>query len=182
VQPELEIKRMTRKQWLGIVSCGVVVGVSAGLASRGAAQETTPPQKMSLAQARQTVSMLNDLYVNAVVLTHGTYVKDRATVPAATVARQVFGAMSKKGWPQTRWIATTGRPFNPDANPKDKFEKDAIAALNKGTARFERVEGNTLRVATLIPLVDKSCQMCHTKDKVGDPIGGLSYTVQLTGK
>jgi len=40
----------------------------------------------------------------------------------------------------------------------------------------------TVRVATLIPLVDKSCQMCHTKDKVGAPIGGLAYTVNIEGK
>jgi hypothetical protein len=166
-----------------MVSCAAAIGASGVLASRsGAAEPETKPVKMSLEQARQTVSMLNDLYVNAVVITHATYVKDRATPPAATPARKVFVAMAEKGWPQTRWINTTGRPFNPDSNPKDQFEKDAVAALNKGTARYERVEGDKLRVATLIPLVDKSCQMCHTKDKVGDPIGGLSYTVQLNGK
>jgi len=174
---------MNRKHGIGIVS-GVLLAAAAGsLPVWSAATEPAPkPVKMSLAQARQTVDMLNDLYVNAVVITHSTYVKDRATPPAATPARKVFEAMNKKGWPETRWIATTGRPFNPDANPRDKFEKDAIVALNKGQAKFERIEGDKLRVATLIPLVDKSCQMCHTKDKVGDPIGGLSYTVQLTGK
>ena len=44
-------------------------------------------------------------------------------------------------------LATTGRPFNPDATPKDQFEKDAIVALKKGQARFERQEGGNLRVA-----------------------------------
>lgn len=174
---------MDRKHWMGLLSCVLVTGAAGSLALRSSAAETTPkPVKMSLAQARQTVDMLNDLYVNAVVITHSTYVKDRATPPAATPARKVFEAMAKKGWPETRWIATTGRPFNPNANPKDQFEKDAIVALNKGQAKFERVEGDKLRVATLIPLVDKGCQMCHTKDKVGDPIGGLSYTVYLSGK
>jgi hypothetical protein len=152
--------------------------------ARGYAPEAkpVPPVKMSLAQARQTVNMLNDLYVNTVVLTHGTYVKDPKTVAAATVARQVFEAMAAKGWPETHWLATTGRPFNPANHPKDTFEKEAVAALKKGQARFERVEAGRLRVATLVPLVDKSCQMCHTRDKVGDPIGGLSYAVQLSGK
>lgn len=175
---------MNRRYWVGaLLFAAITVGV--GLpAVRGGAAESKPvaPVKMSLAQARQTVDMLNDLYVNAVVITHSTYVKDRATPPAALPARKVFAAMTEKGWPQTRWLATTGRPFNPDANPKDQFEKDAIAALKKGQARFERQEGGNLRVATLVPLVDKSCQMCHTKDKVGDPIGGLSYTVALNGK
>lgn len=150
------------------------------LTSRAQSAETTGPVKMPLDQARRTVAMLNDLYVNSVVLTHNTYVKDRGTVAAAVVARQVFKAMGDKGWPQTRWLATTGRPFNPDSNPKDQFEKDAVAALKKGQARFERVENGQLRVATLVPLVDKTCQSCHTKDKVGDPIGGLSYTVPLS--
>lgn len=174
---------MNRKHLMGILSSVLVVSAAGTLPVWGAGTAAAPkPVKMSLAQARQTVDMLNDLYVNAVVITHATYVKDRATPPAATPARKIFEAMAQKGWPQTRWINTTGRPFNPDSNPKDQFEKDAIVALNKGQAKFERVEGDKLRVATLIPLVDKSCQMCHTKDKVGDPIGGLSYTVPLSGK
>lgn len=162
----------------------LVAGLSVALAPALLAQgkEAPKPVKMTLAQARQTVSMLNDLYVSAVVATHTTYVKDRGSVPAATAAKAVFKTMEEKGWPTTRWLSTTGRPFNPDANPKDAFEKDAIVALKKNQARFERVEGEILRVATLVPLVDKSCQTCHTKDKVGDPIGGLSYTVHLKGK
>lgn len=161
---------------LALLTAGMVPGWSAGK------EPPVKPVAMSLKQGRQAVEMLNDLYVNAVVITHSTYVKDRSTPPAATPARRVFAAMAKKGWPETRWLSTTGRAFNADANPKDQFEKDAIAALNKGEARFERIEGDKLRIATLIPLVDKSCQMCHTKDNVGDPVGGLSYTVTLNGK
>jgi len=152
--------------------------------SSGSAQPKAPasPVKMPLDQARQTVDLLNDVYVNSVVLTHSTYVKDRGTPAAAVVARRLFKTMAEKGWPETRWLSTTGRPFNPDANPRDAFEREAVAALKQGKARVERVEDSKLRVATLVPMVDKSCGMCHTKDKVGDPIGGLSYTVNLTSK
>ena len=175
---------MNQKYLSRVVPCAFALALAGVLVAHSHAQEAKPaqPVKMPLAQARQSVAMLNDVYVNSVVLTHGTYVKDKGTVAAATVARQVFEAMQKKGWPETRWLATTGRPFNPAHNPKDTFEKDAVAALKKGQARFERVEAGKLRVATLVPLVDKSCQMCHTRDKVGDPIGGLSYTVLLNGK
>jgi hypothetical protein len=167
-----------------LLPAALAVSAVGFLAVHSRAGESRPaqPVKMSLEQARQTVDMLNDLYVNAVVLTHSTYVKDRGTPAAAVVARQVFKAMADKGWPQTRWLNTTGRPFNPDSNPQDQFEKDAAAALKKGQARFERVENGQLRAATLIPLVDKSCQMCHTRDKVGDPIGGLVYRVPLIAK
>lgn len=155
-----------------------LIAVSAG--ARGAS--AAAPVRMPLAQARQTVDMLNDLYVTTVVLTHGTYVKDRGTPAAAVVARQVFDAMKGKGWPETRWLSTTGRPFNPDSKPKDSFEKEAAAALKQGKSRFEKIENGHLRVVTLVPLVDKSCQMCHTRDKVGDPIGGLAYKIRLTAK
>lgn len=169
-----------KSKHLAIGCWAVAAALTGGIAASHAETAKGPaPVKMPLEQARRTVSMLNDLYVNSVVLTHNTYVKDRGTVASAVVARQVFKAMGEKGWPETRWLATTGRPFNPDSNPKDQFERDAIAALKKGQARFERVENGKLRVATLVPLVDKSCQSCHTKDKVGDPIGGLSYTVHL---
>jgi hypothetical protein len=163
---------------LAAAPCAVLV---AGSQAGHAAQADAPkPVKMSLPQARQTVDMLNDLYVNAVVVTHSTYVKDRATPAAAIMARKVFTAMKEKGWPETRWLAT-GQPFNPDASPKDAFEKEAVAALKQGKPRFERVENGQLRVVTLIPLVDKSCQMCHTQVKVGDPVGGLAYRVDLSG-
>lgn len=175
------MKNPSRLSWivLSAASAGVIGSIALACQSARAA-EPVQPVKMSLAQARQTVDMLNDLYVNAVVVTHSTYVKDPSTPAAAFMARKVFDAMAAKGWPQTRWISTTGRQFNPDAKPKDQFERDAAAALRKGQAKFERVENGQLRVATLIPLVDKSCQMCHTKDKVGDPIGGLSYTISLS--
>ncbi len=166
---------------LAASAAGVIASISVASQATGA-EEPVAPKKMTLEQARRTVSMLNDLYVNSVVVTHSTYVKDPGTPAAAVVARKVFEAMAEKGWPKTRWLSTTGRQFNPDAKPKDQFEKDAVVALKKGQARFERVENGQLRVATLIPLVDKSCQMCHTKDKVGDPIGGLSYTIDLIGK
>jgi uncharacterized protein DUF3365 len=173
---------MKQKYLVRLVPCALGVALAGLLTVSMQADEArpVPAVKMSLAQARQTVDMLNDLYVTTVVLTHGTYVKDRATPAAAVVARKVFAEMGKKGWPETRWLSTTGRPFNPDANPKDAFEREAVAALKKGQARFERVENGQFRVATLVPLVDKSCQMCHTRDKVNDPIGGLSYTVNLS--
>ena len=175
------MNRVSRNYITALAASALIAGFVA-VASYAADNQAVTPVKMPLAQARQTVSMLNDLYVTSVVVTHGTYVKDRGTPAAAVVARQVFKAMKEKGWPETRWISTTGRAFNPDANPKDAFERDAVVALKRGEARFEKIENGQLRVATLVPLVDKSCQMCHTRDKVGDPIGGLSYTIRLTGK
>jgi len=175
---------MDRRTLTLAAPCTLALGLVGMLVLRAWAAEDppVPTVKMSLGQARRSVSMLNDLYLNAVVLTHGTYVKDAKTVPSTAVARRVFEAMEKKGWPQTRWLSTTGQPLNPANGPKDAFEREAVAALKKGQARFERVEGGQLRVVTLAPLVETSCQMCHTRDQVGDPIGGLSYTVQLNGK
>jgi len=161
----------------GVAAAGLTLVCATASYSSGA--KPVKPSPMPLAQARRTVDMLNDVYVNSVVLTHGAYVKDPGTPAAAVVARQLFEVMKKRGWAETRWLSTTGRPFNPDARPRDKFERDAIVALRKGKARFERVEAGRLRVATLVPIVDKSCLMCHTRDKVGDPIGGLSYTIPI---
>ena len=171
---------MLNRTMVGTVAAGATLLAAVTSGTMAADAPPVTPVKMPLKQARQTVSMLNDLYVTTVLGVHGTYVKDTKTVAAATVARSVFKSMEAKGWPRTRWISTTGRPLNPDATPKDQFEKDAIVALKQGKPRFERVEGGNLRVATLVPLVDQSCIMCHPKDKVGDPIGGLSYTVALS--
>lgn len=160
-----------------------VAALFAGAMAAAAAEATKPePVRMSLAQARRTVTMLNDLYVSSVVQTHGTYVKDAKATPATAVARRVFQSMEAKGWPSTRWLSTTSRPLNPDAAPKDDFEREAVEALKNGKPRYERVEAGKLRLAMLVTLSEESCRMCHTQVRVKDPVGGLSYTVPLNGK
>ncbi len=136
-----------------------------------------------LNQAREKVKMLDELYKTFIVLITGEYVNNPSVLPAATLSKRVFEVMSKKGWHKARLLDATGTPFNPDNNPKDEFERDAIKAIISGRTYFERVEKikgrDYLRAATAVHAVMQGCIICHPSKKVGDLLGAISYSIPL---
>lgn len=136
-----------------------------------------------LEQARKTVRMLDDLYKTYIIMITAEYVDDPSILPAATLSKRVFEAMNKKGWHKARLLDATGTPFNPDNNPKDKFERKAIKEMLAGKSYYERVEKiegkHYLRAATVVPVVMKGCTICHPDRKIGDILGAISYGIPL---
>ncbi|MBC8553607.1 MAG: DUF3365 domain-containing protein [Candidatus Brocadiales bacterium] len=138
---------------------------------------------LELEHARKTVRLLDDLYKTYIVLITEEYVDDPSVLPAATLSKRVFKSMSKKGWYKTRLLDATGTPFNPENNPVDAFERDAINAMISGRTYFEKIEtidGKPhLRAATSVHAVMKGCISCHPSSRVGDLLGGIAYDVPL---
>ncbi len=137
----------------------------------------------TLEHARETVRMLDDVYKTYIILITEEYVDDPSVLPAATLSKRVFEAMNKKGWYKTRLLDATGTPFNPDNNPKDDFEREAIEAMHSGRNYFERVEKiegkDYLRAATSVHAVMKGCLACHPSRKFADLLGAISYGIPL---
>ncbi len=138
---------------------------------------------LELEHARKTVRMLDDLYKTYIVLITQEYVDDPSVLPAATLSKRVFKSMSKKGWYKTRLLDATGTPFNPENNPKDEFERDAIKAMIAGKTYFEKIEKiegqDHLRAVTSVHAVMKGCIACHPDRKFGDLLGGIAYIIPL---
>ncbi len=138
---------------------------------------------MELDHARKTVRMLDDLYKTYIVLITEEYVDDPSVLPAATLSKRVFGSMNKKGWHKVKLLDATGTPFNPENNPVDAFERDAINAMISGRTYFEKIEtvdGKAhLRAVTSVHAVMKGCISCHPSSRVGDLLGGIAYTIAL---
>ncbi|MFQ5712838.1 MAG: DUF3365 domain-containing protein [Candidatus Scalinduaceae bacterium] len=134
-------------------------------------------------RARQTVRMIDDMYKTFIVLITKQYVDDPSVLPAAALSKRVFEAMSKKGWHKARLLDATGSPFNPDNNPRDDFERDAIDAIKSGKSYFERVERidgrNYYRAATALAADMEGCTFCHPDKKLGDILGAISYGIPL---
>lgn len=137
-------------------------------------------------RTRKQVRMLDDLYKTAVVLITEHYVTENSDLPAGTAAIALFDAMKKKGWHDVRLLDATGQPIEKKNSPQDDFERGAVKALKAGKAWHEEVvdkDGKKyLRAATPIPVVLKKCVMCHAHyEKAGknEPIGALSYTLQI---
>ncbi len=138
---------------------------------------------MELDHARKTVRMLDDLYKTYIVLITEEYVDDPSVLPAATLSKRVFGSMNKKGWQKVKLLDATGTPFNPENNPVDTFERDAINAMISGRTYFEKIEtvdGKAhLRAVTSVHAVMKGCISCHPSSRVGDLLGGIAYNIAL---
>lgn len=164
------------------VLAAAAIGVAISLSAAAAPEKNPEPVRMSLPEARRTVRMMDDIYKAAVVHTHQMYVQDAGTPAAVIWAKQVFKSINGKGWPAAHMLASGDRPLNPENSPSDAFDKEAIRAFQAGKPTFEKVEGNTLRYATEIRILDQKCLMCHVHNKNGDLVGGVSYRALLLPK
>ena len=146
------------------------------------ADEKKNPDPAGLERARESVKMLDDLYKTAVVVVTNKYVEKQSDTPAAEVAKEVFGAMHKKGWHFARLVDATGKPKNVLNVAETPFEKKAVAAMKAGKTYIEEVgekEGKpVLRAATLVPSVLKQCAICHG-GKEGRVLGTIVYEVPI---
>lgn len=162
--------------------------VAAGLTWVGWNSWAEDPQKADPAveRARAQVRMLDDIYKNAVVAITDKYVQKETDLPAAAIAKQLFEAMKKKGWHDSRLIDATGQPYEDSNVARDDFERAAITALKSGKDYYEQIVSvkgeRRLRAATPVPVVMKKCTMCHENYesvKPGVPIGVLTYDLPI---
>jgi hypothetical protein len=164
-----------RRFMLGLVLCGLVIG--AGRA------EDKKPSKEAIERTREQVKVLDDLYKTAVVSITKHYVELQSETPAATVAKEVFEAMHKKGWHSGRLIDATGKPKKKENVAKTDFEKKAVEEIKGGKGYYDEV-GTTkdgkpvLRAATVVPSVMKQCVVCHG-GKEGRVLGAIVYEVPI---
>jgi hypothetical protein len=155
---------------------------------RGPAPETARAENKKTAdaaaieRARENVKMLDDLYKTAVVVVTSKYIEKQSDTPAAEVAKEVFGAMHRKGWHHARLVDATGKPKNRENVARSEFEKRGVAAVQSGKAYMEEL-GETdgkpvFRAATVVPAVMKQCTICHG-GKEGRVLGAIIYEVPV---
>jgi hypothetical protein len=150
------------------------------------AGESKTPDPAAVERARKTVGMLDDVYKTTVVLITDKYVHSKKDYPAGRAAKQLFGAISKKGSHEVRLIDATGEPYDATNVAQDDFDQEGLKQLKAGKARYDQViqrDGKPyLRAMTPIPVVMDKCIMCHDNykhAKKGEPIGALTYLVPI---
>jgi len=163
-----------------LVGTTMIAGLAVALASR-AAGPTEPG--LTVEQARREVRLLDDLYKTAIVYMNDVYVEDANSVAAGETARDLFAAMKAKGWHEARLVDATGKPLNDENAPANEFEKAAIKKILDGETYVDQVvsenDRNYLRAATLVPVVNDKCVICHPGNKVGGVMGAVSYKIPL---
>src|SRR5487761_1573474 len=136
------------------------------------------PKDPAVERARRQVKMLDDLYKTTIVFITNTYVKTDGDVAAGEIARDLFGVMREKGWHDARLVDATGHPTNDENAPRDGFEKAAIQKILAGETYVDEVATEKgkqyLLAATVVPVVNEKCILCHPSWKVGRVIGAVS--------
>ncbi len=140
-------------------------------------------ENLNAKEAKIIVKLLDDVYKFWIVFDTKDHVENMGRIPSATISKEVFAEMEKKGWHSGRIITATKNFFNPDNRPRDDFEKEAVKALKGGADFFDRVEvvkgKKVFRAATPVPLVIKECKICHVTAKEDELMGALVYTIPV---
>ncbi|MGH7140822.1 MAG: c-type heme family protein [Pirellulales bacterium] len=157
--------------------------VSAPMPAAEADDAPAVKKDAAIERTRRQVKMLDDLYKTTIVFITNTYVDDDGDVAAGEIARDLFGAMREKGWHDARLVDATGHPTNDENAPRDGFEKAAIKKILAGETYVDKVtteKGKSyLLAATVVPVVNQKCVLCHPTWKVGEVIGAVSYKLPI---
>lgn len=144
------------------------------------------PTKAAVDRSRKTISILDSIYKNAIVLITDKYVHDEDDFAAGSAAVLLFKNVSDSGSHNVRLIDATGDPYDSENVAKDDFEKEAVKKLKAGAKQHEQVVTKNgkhhLRVVTPVPVVMEKCVMCHAHyadAKEGEPIGAISYSLPI---
>ncbi len=176
------MRRIAFRVTMSLAMGGVLAALTLSV-RHGAAEANEDPSDPAVERAREQVRMLDDLYKTVIVFINDTYVEDADTPAAGEVARELFGVMRAKGWHDARLIDGTGKPLNDDNRPKGDFERAAIQSILNGETYYDAVieeDGKRfLRAATVVPVVNDKCVMCHPGNKVGDVLGAVSYKLKI---
>lgn len=183
------MKRIKRFVVAVCIVSALVVSASTFITTSIAEDKDKPKAKkkdVAVERTRQTVLMLDDVYKTAVVLITDKYVNDKDDFPAGGAAVAWFDAINKKGWHNVRLLDATGEPYDEKNTARDDFDREAIKQLKAGKPYYEQIvkekDKRILRAATPVPVVMKKCIMCHehyADAKEGEPIGLLSYTIEI---
>jgi hypothetical protein len=144
------------------------------------------PDAASVARARKTALMLDDIYKKTIVMITDKYVHDTDDFAAGSAAVLLFKQITESGSHEVRLLDATGMPYDSENVAQDGFEEEAIKRLKQGATSHEQVaqaDGRSvLRFVSPVPVVMERCVMCHdhyADAKPGEPIGAISYSIPI---
>lgn len=121
--------------------------------------------RVSREQAQQQAKLLHAAMHSTLQVVHHQYYREDEglALPAATLL-SVFSELKEDQHVSLRWLAVEGQAMNTDHQPRNAFERDAVAALKAGKSEFARTEAGIFRRAGAITL-GSHCLKCHVPDR-----------------
>jgi hypothetical protein len=134
---------------------------------------------MTVPEARRTVVLLDRAYQSALRQIHRRFpVGNGQPVVAAVAVRDVQRDVSSATGLSSRFLAVGTKAMNPDHEPKDAFERQAVDELKRGARWVEAQDEGRLRIATVVPL-GGGCFPCHSTPGGGTVQAAISWTVPV---
>jgi len=132
--------------------------------------------------AKNYVQKIKNMKKNEEILISQNHLENPQAIPLpATATREISEELSKTGLFNARLISA--QPLNPSNAAKDRFEEEAIKAIQSGAESYSRVEESngttTFRRASADKATTQACIGCHTGKQVGDVLGVLSVSVPM---
>lgn len=167
--------------------CGILLGLIIAISPIASVVGNPPAgaaaRATSVSEARARAQLLHETVHASLQVVHHEYYREDAllTIPAVTL-RRVFGELSSRHKVELRWLAVNAQPMNVEHKPRDDFEKQAVEALAKGAAEYERSEDGRYRFAGAITL-SSECLKCHLPNRTStkDRAAALVISMPLAG-
>jgi len=127
--------------------------------------ETKGISPVTLDEARGRARLLHETIHSTLQVIHREYYREDEGLPIPSrTLKAVFDELSRRWNIKIDWLAVNAQAMDIDHNPRNKFEKDAAAALTKGKQEFEVVENDVYRHAGVIVL-SSECLKCHLPNR-----------------
>lgn len=135
-------------------------------------------------EARGRARMLHETLHGVLQVVHRDFFReDESLMLPSQSLEDVFAALADQWGVQIRWLAVDAAAMNVDHQPRDAFEKRAVAALAKGATEYAAVEEGRYRHAGTIQL-SSQCLKCHLPRRTSteDRAAGLVISLPLQPK
>jgi hypothetical protein len=146
-----------------LIGVAVVAMVALAAPPREGQAAKPPPSKApsTLEEARAQARLLHDFVHATLQVVHTEYYREDERLPLpANAFETVFEEMAGRSGVKLKWLAVNAKAMNIDHEPRDEFEKQAVAALAAGKDEYESVGPDLYRHAGPITLFSQ-CLKCH---------------------
>lgn len=138
----------------------------------------------SESEARGRAKLLYETIQSTLQVVHHEYYREdeKLPIPARTF-KKVFRELADRHKVEVRWLVVNAQAMNLEHNPKDDFEKKAVAAISSGAEEYELAENGIYRRAGVITLTSE-CLKCHVPNRTStkNRAAGLVISMPIAPK
>lgn len=132
--------------------------------------------------AKNYVQKIKNMKKSEEIIISQNHLENPQAIPLpATATREISEEISKMGLFNARLISA--QPLNPANAAKDRFEEEAVKAIQSGAESYSRIEESngtmTFRRASADKATTQACIGCHAGKQVGDVLGVLSVSIPM---